>query len=203
MTHTPVGSRIIAIDPGLGSFGAALIDLPGDGFDRAARPGVIAVAYNETKKAAKKQNLLAADDTAERARELWQFLRIFWHDAYPSAMPPTRPRALLAEAQSWPRNAGASAKVGVAWGVIVAFAAERDLPILQLSPQKVKKHLCNSISASKEEVEAAVRGRTLWAAEARAYMEGLKGGAHEHVHDAIAVGLCAYQHPGWALTGRV
>jgi Holliday junction resolvasome RuvABC endonuclease subunit len=190
--------RIWAVDPGLGSLGIAALDI-----EIQQKATVRSVAYFESSKAKAKLNILAADDTAERARELHRFLCAFWDEQCPTgstARSAPAPRAILAEAQSWPRNAGASAKVGVAWGVLVAFADARDLPILQLSPQKVKKQICGAMTASKDEVETNVRTRTLWADNAAYCMTKIKQSAHEHVFDAIAVGLCAYSHPGWSLT---
>ena len=187
---------IFAVDPGLATFGLTFLTVPADGTAL-----VDFVAFHESKKAAARLNLLASDDTAERARELYFFLDRAWIHATTGLreMGPA-PRAIFAEAQSWPRNAGASAKVGVAWGVLVAFAAEHDLPILQLSPQKVKRHLCGVQSASKKEVELEVRKRAHFTDDdAEKTLASLAKSKHEHIYDAVAVGLCAGIHPGWSL----
>jgi Holliday junction resolvasome RuvABC endonuclease subunit len=182
-------SLILAIDPGLATLGISL-------FDVELRKAYT-LALFESSKASKKANLLAADDTAERARELHKFLVDYYQRTTVMNGPPLR--AIFAEAQSWPRNAGAAAKIGVAWGVLVAFANHLDLPILQLSPQKVRKHLHGSISASKGEIQGIVQAKAEFSGIAQDQLNKIAPSKREHIYDALAVGLCAGIHPGWSL----
>ena len=66
--------------------------------------------------------------------------------------------ALAVEAQSC--NASSSAKVGMAWGAIAAAVAQRHgLPVLQASPQEVKRALTGRKDASKADVQCALEIR--------------------------------------------
>lgn len=79
-----------------------------------------------TEKANCKLDVRASDDNARRARELARALHL--------AVAEHGPLANAAEAQFWPRNAGATAKVGMARGVLAAVAEQHGLPLVQASP---------------------------------------------------------------------
>lgn len=161
---------VLGVDPGLASFGWAQVDVLRDGRLVALAAGVV-----RTAKSARKANVLASADSLRRARDMYQAL---------CALP--RPQAIAAESMSWPRNAGAATKVALSWGVLAAYAQHRGIPILQASPQVVKKTLCGFANASKEDVEVAVRGRVGCAWDT-VRESGLARGLHEHMFDAMAV----------------
>ena len=60
---------------------------------------------------------------------------------------------------SFPRNASTAGKMSICWGVLAAIAEARGLPIVQASPQALKRAVTGSSSASKDEVEFALLKR--------------------------------------------
>lgn len=106
-----------------------------------------------TEKENKKANVLATEDNLRRAREIAAFLSELL-----DSLDDHRNRlvAICAESMSWPRNAGASAKMGISWGVVAAVAHARRVPILQTSPQAMKKKITGRRDANKDEVREGV-----------------------------------------------
>ena len=133
---------IVGVDPGLATMGVVLMELFPD--KEIVRGATVFTTKPETKKRA----VRASDDNVRRATYLYTQLS--------KRLDKYEVNAICIEAQSWPRNASASAKVGISWGVIIAAAAERGLPMLQASPQAIKKALTGSNQASKLDVQAAV-----------------------------------------------
>jgi len=162
---------VLGIDTGFSTMGLSLVELT------ATVERVLGVRTLVTKKSAKKAGVRASDDNVRRARELASELR--------KRLEKYDVKALCMESQSWPRNASSSAKIGISWGIIAAVAESKDLPILQASPQAIKKALVGANNASKEEVIAAIRKRfpeIKW--------PNAKG-LHEHIADATgAVVAC-------------
>ena len=134
-----------------------------------------------TEKSAKKRQILEVDDGLRRARELAEFLR--------RLVASGRTVAICAESLSisvgW--SNGVAAKMGIIWGVIASLSEATGIPVIQGSPQDVKKAVCRVKTATKEEVQEAV---------VRLYPEvvGMRSGpkgAWEHAHDAVAMGHLA------------
>ncbi len=158
---------VLGIDGGFASIGVAVVDLALDG--ELLRD----VWVLRTEKSAKKLGVRSGDDTARRAREIAHHLDL--------AITSHQPVAIALEAPSWPRNAGVAAKMGVAFGVVFALAEKHRLPLVMASPQDVKKKLCSSASASKDEIIRAIEGRfpcVTWPSQKTLW---------EHAADAIAV----------------
>jgi Holliday junction resolvasome RuvABC endonuclease subunit len=84
---------------------------------------------------------------------------------------------------SFPRNASAAAKMAMSWGILVSLADRNGAAILQASPKEIKKKLCNSGSASKEDVEAAA---SVLYPNAPDLLTGLPAGVRNHAYDALA-----------------
>ena len=104
-----------------------------------------------TEKSAKKREVRASDDNLNRARKI--------HEALRELLTRHKIGVICAETMSFPRNAGAAAKVAMCWGVIASLTQETGIPIVQASPQEIKKVLCGVASASKEDVQAALQER--------------------------------------------
>jgi crossover junction endodeoxyribonuclease RuvC len=142
------GALLLGIDPGFASLGWALVELQ---LEDDAPVQLVAVGVLRTKKSARKRGTLASDDNLRRARELYAGLSALervW-----------RPAVVCAESMSFPRNAGAAAKMSIAWGVLAALTEARGLPLVQCSPQQLKRAVCESASASKLDVLGALTHR--------------------------------------------
>jgi Holliday junction resolvasome RuvABC endonuclease subunit len=166
---------IVGIDPGFASLGLCKVELLPSGaefpFD---------VRLVETEKSDKKREVRAADDNVRRAREL--------HAAIVEYLGSDRVVAFCAEAMSFPRSSSVAAKVAMAWGVIASIAEARGIPILQASPQAVKRATTGVKNSSKVDVENALRERYESCDE---LFELVTKSKREHVVDAVgAVVAC-------------
>jgi crossover junction endodeoxyribonuclease RuvC len=165
----PGGVAVLGIDPGFASCGVALVRLmPID-------EKVVALAVIRTVKDNAKRRTYAADDNLRRAREL--------HRVIDDLIVANGVRAIAAEAMSFPRNASNSAKMALCWGVLVSIAEARGLPIVQASPQALKRAVTGSTTASKDEVEFALLKR--FGNDLEDLFTG-PDGQREHAFDALA-----------------
>lgn len=172
--QTPI---VLGLDPGFANLGWALATWE----DEKLR--VLNLGAIHTKKANKKQHILECEDNFARAQELAQEIRRFF-DNY-------RVVAVCAEAMSFPRQASVAAKMAMAWGVIADICHTTGTPMVQPTPQRVKKALCGRNSASKEEVQAAVIERFPWHRRVGGktlaeIIEELSEKDREHAVDAVA-----------------
>lgn len=194
-------ANVLGLDPGFASFGwvAAEIEIEIQSVqvnDPAAGPGKglspprqedrriititpLAGGVIRTKKQNKKERVYAADDNLARAREIyWELHR---------QLDQFQPRAICAESMSFPRSASVAAKMALAWGLIGAESFRRQIPILQVTPQRLKRVLTDRNDASKEEVASEVLGvlgqhAGIWTG----LLSYLPKGQHEHMNDALA-----------------
>lgn len=166
---------LLGIDGGLATTGLAALRL------EQGRETVLRFDVFETEKSDKKLHVGASEDTVARARVLLGNLERVLGDLNRDG---DVPAALCMETLSLPRNAGSSAKIGVALGIVVAFAQRHGLPIVQASPVLVKKAVCGVGTASKDDVIKAVK--RLYP-ETEAWFDGLNKGDREHAADAVAV----------------
>ncbi len=170
---SPDRSYVLGVDPGLAHCGLALLSVARTGLPSVR---VLRVRTVETKRP---KHQSACEATHERALRLHLSLRSF--------VGPHIPLAIATEAMSFPRNASASQKMGVAWGVLSAFAASLAVPLLATSPQQIKKRLVGTVSASKEEVGEAVSAKL--GARYVSLVTAFKKTDHEHIHDAAGAAL--------------
>ena len=176
----------LGVDPGFASFGWALVRL-------SSSLVVEGMGVLRTAKSDAKRNVYATDDTLRRAREvsgsLLELLAPHMGDL----------RVVCAEAMSYPRVKGnvmavAVSQMSMAWGIIALLAEQWDLPIVQGSPQSIKKALCGTQKATKEEVQATLDaqfGASL--GEAHLKPHKVPKGQWEHPYDALAA-VVALQH---------
>lgn len=166
---------VLGIDPGFATLGYALVEIDGDSLN-VATMGCVRTVPDVKKK------VRASDDNVRRSRELFRVL-------YPIVN--EKVVALCSESQSWPRNAGSSAKIGMGWGVICALSELMDVPILQASPQILKGKVCGNKNATKDEVAAALDERFGRNFGDELVKKGLAKSYHEHPYDALgAVVAC-------------
>lgn len=184
------GVLVLGCDPALANFGWALVRLLPRGEE------VVAMGVIRTEASDKKVNVLVADDTFRRARQVGTALQHVTerHGAV---------RAVCYEGLSLPRNASAAAKIGFAFGVLAGAAVQGTWPACGVSPQALKKAVTGSGSATKNAVAEALGryfGLCAWAPNGRTPkmlctgpdpLVGVPIGYHEHAWDALgAVVAC-------------
>jgi Holliday junction resolvasome RuvABC endonuclease subunit len=150
---------VLGCDTGLKRFGWVVAEV------RRERLVVRAMGVICTEKSDAKQRVLAASDTFRRAREVAAALEVSVRRA--TAVNGGRVRLACYEAISLPRDASASAKVGVGFGVFAGYVSRWEVPALEVSPQALKKALTGRGDASKVEVAVAVAQRLGLPLEAR------------------------------------
>lgn len=164
--------KVLGVDPGLSMFGYALVCLRSGGED------ILELGVIETKKSSNKRRVLASDDNLRRAREIVLGIRTVCGSDVP--------KVICAESMSFPRNASSSAKIGMAWGVLAAISEFGQVPVVQASPQEVKKVVCGNKAASKVEVETALVLRYGEGTGIHSFRRRFAKGKHEHGFDALA-----------------
>lgn len=163
-------TRLLGIDPGFASIGWAVVESTDDG----STLDVISAGVVRSKKAKPKQRVLAADDNFRRAREIGRALgRIMLEH---------RVDAVCAEAMSFPRSSSVAAKMAMCWGVLAQLCETLGLPLVQTSPQKLKRAVTGNASASKDDVAAALYIRL---PNALGALVGIPASIHEHAMDAF------------------
>lgn len=158
---------VLGVDPGFAALGLAAVDVSPDG------EHLVDCWVVTTEPSTRKQAVRDSEDNARRAREITRALQ--------TALDVHRPTVVAAETMSWPRNASSAAKVALAWGALCALLERGGLPLVQASPQDVKRAVCGVKNASKDDVALAVEARfpeVTWPTKAT---------LQEHAADAIAV----------------
>lgn len=148
---------VIGIDPGAANTGFGVVRTINDRMV-ALDGGVIETAPE-----------LAAEDRLARIHESMSQL-IDWHE----------PKALALEDLFFGKNVGSALAVGQARGVAMLAAAQRGIPCFDYTPQAVKKAVCGSGSADKDQVQRMV-----------ASLLGLpEPPTPDHAADAFGVAIC-------------
>lgn len=154
---------VIGIDPGAANTGFGVVRTAG-GQMAALDGGVIETA----------PGLPAEGRLARVHGSLCELLD--WHE----------PQAMALEDLFFGRNVGSALSVGQARGVAMLAAAERGIPCFDYTPQAVKKAVCGSGSAGKEQVQQMVAGLLHLPAPP----------TPDHAADAFAVAICHAGHAG-------
>lgn len=196
--------QLVCLDPGFSNLGYATIVFRDDG-DHMKPFDVVRFGVFETEKSNKKQNVHATADNLRRAQEISKMLRSLITDSS------IRTIGICAEAMSFPRSSSVAAKMAMTWGAMASLSEGSGIPILQASPQEVKKGVTGQKSATKEEVQAAVAALypeivalrekvqpSVVLTKAGVPKKGKpRAGAPalwEHCHDALAVGHLMIGH---------
>lgn len=161
---------LFGFDPGFASIGYAAIG-------PISHPRVLEFGVFETQKSNKKKNVLSVDDNLRRLFEISRFLRQLLA-RNPNCV------AFCAEAMSFPRSASVAAKMAFTWGALGSLSEATRIPILQASPQEIKKTICGVKTATKEEIQRDVVKLYPEVEQIRA---PIPEGKWEHCHDALAV----------------
>jgi crossover junction endodeoxyribonuclease RuvC len=153
---------VIGIDPGTANTGFGVVRTSGERMV-ALDGGVIETAPDETVE----RRLAKLHDS------LGELIR--WHE----------PKAMALEDLFFGKNVASAISVGEARGVALLAAAKNALPCFDYTPQAVKKAVCGSGAADKDQVQRMV-----------ASLLGLpEPPAPDHAADAFAVAIC---HAGTA-----
>jgi Holliday junction resolvasome RuvABC endonuclease subunit len=198
---------VVGIDPGLAATGWAWLLVGSDCAPRLHSAGAIL-----TKPTAAKLRLHSVDDTAERIRHLAHQV----HDMI-AIRQAESPVVVAVEAYSTPRFAAAAVKLGFAWGAVVATLRHLRVPVVQLTPQQVKKALGirpppratrPRTEREKEDARQARKQLVGWRMDelmpgSRDLLAALAAGEVEHATDAAAVAYAALKTDVvWAALGR-
>lgn len=154
--------KLIGLDPGLANFGWSIAELPNLG---SGKPRFINAGAWRTEPSKELKRLRKMDDTAERCTHLAELLR--------DLVEAHRPIALCVEAIALPYRPGRGMQISVisalgrVRGLIDMLAAERQLAVLEESPQRVKKLIAGTIGATKATVQEALEReypelRSIW-----------------------------------------
>lgn len=173
---------VLAIDPGLAHMGWALMRM--DGRSLVPEKAGCFVTKKDTRK-----TLLAREDVVRRGLELSGDLLEIIGGREDSIV------AVCSEGVSQVRNASANGKLLMSWGLITFMARYLSVQLFQIAPMDVKMYIAGKKTASKDDVIKAVKRVTVGKPEFDELWATTKSSDHEHIADAIAVGLAAAQRP--------
>ena len=159
---------IIGTDPGFASFGLSVIRLTPKSEE------VVETLVIRTQKSVKKLNVKAVDDNFRRAQAIAAALY--------EIVNKWKPMALTAESMSFPRNSSAASKVAMVWGILALLCNIFQLPMVQATPQEIKKRLCDNKSATKEQIRVALE--RMYPGQFDPFKDSTAAGQWEHGFDA-------------------
>lgn len=165
--NLPTGPLVLGVDPGLRNYGFAVLELRAEGpwlFDCGC--------ITTTKRKGEKWD----DGFLRSTRELAEALSNLATGLGGQLV------AVVTEAYSRPPHSTSAAMVGAAWALTVAMLGH--VPIVQASPQQVRKSLLGKGNGAKAEVHEVVRERHL--SRLAELADCLPRGRMEHPLDAIA-----------------
>lgn len=158
---------LLTADPGFANFGYGVLSLEGE---------IIEVGVIRTEKSPKKRRVLEVDDMLRRTQQITRELhRIVGHH---------KVRLIACEAMSYAPNASSAAKLAMGFASLAAVAVLGDIPIIQATPQMVRKAILGR-SGDKDELAEHV------AHHFKITKFTIPGVPHEHILDALAVGIYA------------
>lgn len=123
---------ILGCDPGLANFGLVVTD-----FDFNIYEFEDVTTKKGRARLVSEDNMMRAQAVSRRIVEVF--------DKYDITM-------MCAEAMSAPRSASVAIKMAYMWGVLSYLAEQYSIPVLQESPQQIKKSMTGIISATKDDM---------------------------------------------------
>jgi len=163
------GSEVViaGVDPGLANAGIAIISIPPK--YSTTKDAVVKVAdIFKSQKSAKKERR-QDEDLTQRLRKFVAWYRDIF-DEY-------KPKIIISESLSYPRNARSSAMLAMAWGSIQTYSVLNKTPTYIYRPQEIKEGCGLAKNASKQQVEDKVK--SIWA-----FGNWPTHGQREHAFDA-------------------
>ncbi len=160
---------ILGIDPGTNLMGYSIIRISGAKI-QLIKFGVI--------------NLSKLENHALKLRSIFKEIDLIIRDYHPDE--------LAIEAPFYGKNVQSMLKLGRAQGVAMAAALNRDIPITEYSPKKVKQSITGKGAASKEQVAAMLRHIVVFNQEPKSL----------DATDALAVAVCHHFQGGKQNDGK-
>lgn len=161
----------LGIDPGLANCGLVLVAVEG----QLLRLRHAATLCSEP--SPKKLRVLVGDDLTARTRQLTRDLAGLVHHA----------DLVVCEAWSCPRSAGSAARTALARGALYALCEQAGRPLVQLTPQQVRR----TLGVAKGAAKGAVVLEALERVEGGEVLERVQLSRREHAGDALAVLVAA------------
>lgn len=168
----------MGVDPGFANMGVAVVD--------SDLRVLEAYTVGTSKTGNKKRRV--TDDDVDRMNLLWLNLRQTVEEFKPDAVAVESYTVFRPEQGGQGKGAGWKAVYAYAMACTVAF--EHALPIYAFRPGDLKRIVAKDKSASKVDVEDAVRKVV---ANLDEFLEGIPSGAHEHAADAVGLALCGLE----------
>lgn len=165
---------VLGLDTGFSNIGLAVVNL---GTTLQATT-LVEITHFETEKAATKKRVREADDRFARTRLIARNVHAVMR-RYPAI------RAVCFESMSPVRNSGVMAKIGMCFGVVATLVELTDLPVLESSPQEIKKAVCGAKGATKEDIQKQLDALFKGSPKAMLDVAGLAQGKREHPYDAL------------------
>jgi len=173
---------VLSADPGFASFGYAIVGTA-FGADTVREMGVFSTEPTKHK------GLLKSEDSFARLRELGGKIG--------NLATTYKVDALCFESLSIPQITSKqnAIKIGYPYGILGMLAVVMSIPVIQVTPQAVKKALCGRNNASKEEVqtELELRFRSDVHYGVRQFQESCPQSKRNHAWDALGVYVAAGQ----------
>lgn len=161
---------VLGLDPGFRRFGWCIVEVS------ATHERLIDLGVWKTEKSGKKLGVRKSSDNHRRGQLLGRDLL--------ALIEQHRPAVITAEAISFVRSAAVMAQIGRVWGLLDLACVERDLPLLEVSPQDLKHAVCGRKDASKADVQAALDAR--FGGRVAELLHPIRAkGDHEHPVDAV------------------
>lgn len=173
---------VLGVDPGLRATGLALVEADGETIEPLALCVLTTRACKGGERSKSADNAKCAGDIAEGLDAAISFGLLGPFVANRKAA------AMRVEAMSYPPGAKSPARTSLVWGALATLSRLRGVPIEQASPQRVKRALTGSASASKDEVREALE-RRFGRRRLEVLLAGVRRSLREHAHDALAAAV--------------
>lgn len=176
--------RAFGVDPGLRRVGMAVVDAP----QTPDQPYKIIDAFviGTAKHANRKRKVI--DDDVDRMNLIWINLQETVVKHEPDLIAVETYTVFKADQGGHGKGAGWKALYAYAMTCAVGFA--RGIPVRPFRPTDLKRRIGSNTSATKHDIEVAVRDRTDRLDE---FLALIPGSDHEHAADAVGHAICALE----------
>jgi Holliday junction resolvasome RuvABC endonuclease subunit len=156
--------------------------------DRISGPPMLLDAYVVATKKTSNKSRRVTDDDVDRMNLLWLNIHGTVEEFKPDAVGVET--YTVFKAGQGGHGMGAGWKAVFAYAMTCAVAFERGLPVYAFRPTDMKRKVAANTSASKVDVEQAVRRQV---GNLDEFLARTPENAHEHLADAVGHALCAWE----------